>query len=127
MSRSESLVVHISYPEIDTLVDVARVAAVNPRIEIVTTSHVENTELRTAKRLRPDSPDLAVMSPPLDDAYRDRHEIGIHKIMWSTDYPHTNSNWPSSHSIAAHAFRDGVEAERRQIMRDNALRQYGLA
>ena len=127
MSTSESLLVHISYPEIDKLVDVARVAVVDPRIEFVITSYVENTELRTAKRLRPDSPDLAAMSPLLDDAYRDGHAIGIDKIMWSTDYPHTNSNWPSSQRIAAYAFRDVAEAERRQIMRDNALRQHGLA
>ena len=57
---------------------------------------------------------------------RDRHEIGLDKIMWSTDYPHTNSNWPNSQRIAAYEFRDVPEPERRQIMRDNALRQYGL-
>ena len=57
---------------------------------------------------------------------RDRHEIGLDKIMWSTDYPHTNSNWPNSQHIAAYEFRDVPEAERRQIMRDNAIRQYGL-
>jgi predicted TIM-barrel fold metal-dependent hydrolase len=57
---------------------------------------------------------------------RDRHQIGVGSIMWSTDYPHTNSNWPNSQRIAAYEFRDVPEPERRQIMRDNALRQYGL-
>ena len=85
MSRSESLLVHISYPEIDNLVDVARVAAVDPRIEMVITSYVENTELRTAKRLRPDSPDLAAMSPPLDDAYRDA--LARAEVMFCLDAP----------------------------------------
>jgi len=57
---------------------------------------------------------------------RDRHEIGLDKIMWSTDYPHTNSNWPNSQRVAAYEFRAVPEPERRQIMRDNALREYGL-
>ncbi len=71
MATSEPLLVHVSYPDIANLVDVSRVAAIDPRIEMVVTSYMENTELRTAKRLRPDSPDLAAMAPPLDDTYRD--------------------------------------------------------
>jgi len=57
---------------------------------------------------------------------RDRHEIGVDKIMWSTDYPHTNSNWPNSQRIASYAFRDVPADERRMIVRDNAARLYGL-
>ena len=37
---------------------------------------------------------------------RNRHEIGVDRIMWSTDYPHTNSNWPNSQRIAAYELRD---------------------
>ena len=57
---------------------------------------------------------------------RNRHEIGVDKIMWSTDYPHTNSNWPSSQRIAAYELRDVPADERRMIVRDNAARMYGL-
>jgi predicted TIM-barrel fold metal-dependent hydrolase len=57
---------------------------------------------------------------------RARHEIGVDKIMWSTDYPHTNSNWPNSQRIASYEFRDVPADERDLIMRDNALRMYGL-
>ena len=57
---------------------------------------------------------------------RNRHEIGVDKIMWSTDYPHTNSNWPNSQRIAAYEFCAVPEAERRLIMHDNAPRLYGL-
>ena len=57
---------------------------------------------------------------------RDRHEIGLDKIMWSTDYPHTNSNWPNSQRIVSYAFRDIPEHERRPILCDNARRMYGL-
>jgi predicted TIM-barrel fold metal-dependent hydrolase len=56
-----------------------------------------------------------------------RHEIGLDKIMWSTDYPHTNSNWPNSQRIVAYEFRDVPEAERRMIVRDNAAALYHLA
>ncbi len=55
-----------------------------------------------------------------------RHEIGVERIMWSTDYPHTNSNWPNSQRIAAYEFRDVPVSERRMIMRDNAARLYRL-
>jgi predicted TIM-barrel fold metal-dependent hydrolase len=46
--------------------------------------------------------------------------------MWSTDYPHTNSNWPSSQRIAAYEFRDEPADERRMIVRDNAAALYRL-
>ena len=57
---------------------------------------------------------------------RHRHEIGLDRIMWSTDYPHTNSNWPSSQRIAAYEFRDVSADELRMIVRDNAASLYGL-
>jgi uncharacterized protein len=57
---------------------------------------------------------------------RHRHEIGIDKIMWSTDYPHTNSNWPNSQRIVAYQFSDVPAEERRMIMRDNAASLYHL-
>jgi predicted TIM-barrel fold metal-dependent hydrolase len=65
----------------------------------------------------------------IEDPYgiKNRHEIGVDRIMWSTDYPHTNSNWPNSQRIAAYEFRDVPEAERRLIMRDNAAGIYGLS
>ena len=56
-----------------------------------------------------------------------RYEIGLDKIMWSTDYPHTNSNWPSSQRIAAYEFREVPDDERRMIVRDNAASLYRLA
>src|SRR5207244_3046979 len=33
-----------------------------------------------------------------------RHEIGIDHIMWSTDYPHSNTNWPDSQRLVAREF-----------------------
>jgi predicted TIM-barrel fold metal-dependent hydrolase len=64
----------------------------------------------------------------IEDPYgiKNRHEIGVDRIMWSTDYPHTNSNWPNSQRIAAYEFREVPDAERRMIMRDNAAGLYRL-
>lgn len=55
-----------------------------------------------------------------------RHAIGVDRIMWSTDYPHTNSNWPDSQRIAAYGFRDVPEDEKRLILGGNAARLYRL-
>jgi predicted TIM-barrel fold metal-dependent hydrolase len=64
----------------------------------------------------------------IEDAHglRHRHEIGVDRILWSTDYPHTNSNWPSSQRIAAYAFLDVPDEERRRIMGGNAAGLYRL-
>ncbi len=55
-----------------------------------------------------------------------RHRIGVDRIMWSTDYPHTNSNWPDSQRAVAYEFKDIPPEEKRQIVRDNAARLYRL-
>ena len=85
MSPSEPLLVQIAYPEIEKLVDVSRVLAVDPRIEMAVTSYVDSTELRTAKRLGPDAPGLAEMSPPLDDDYR--AALARAEVMFCLDAP----------------------------------------
>jgi predicted TIM-barrel fold metal-dependent hydrolase len=57
---------------------------------------------------------------------RSRHEIGVDRIMWSTDYPHTNSNWPNSQQILAYELRDVCDSERDMILWSNAARLYGI-
>jgi phosphoglycerate dehydrogenase-like enzyme len=68
---AEPLVVQVCYPEIESLVDVSRVPAVDPRVEMIVTSYVEDTALRTAKRQRPHDDELRAMAPPLPDDVRD--------------------------------------------------------
>jgi len=46
--------------------------------------------------------------------------------MWSTDYPHTNSDWPNSQRTIAYEFRNMPEEDTRKILRDNALKLYRL-
>lgn len=55
-----------------------------------------------------------------------RHAIGVDHIMWSTDYPHANSDWPNSQRTVAYEFRDVPSDEKRLIMRDNAAKLYRL-
>jgi predicted TIM-barrel fold metal-dependent hydrolase len=50
-----------------------------------------------------------------------RHDIGLSQIMWSTDFPHMNTDWPESRKIIEEEF-DGVpDDDVRMITRDNAL------
>ena len=47
--------------------------------------------------------------------------IGWDRVMFSTDYPHWDQDDPR------HAFRTHIpDAQRRMIMRDNALELYGI-
>jgi predicted TIM-barrel fold metal-dependent hydrolase len=57
---------------------------------------------------------------------KNRHDVGIKNMMWSTDYPHHGNDWPYSRKVLASMF-DGVpETERFQITCGNATELYGL-
>jgi predicted TIM-barrel fold metal-dependent hydrolase len=56
-----------------------------------------------------------------------RHHIGLNNIMWSSDYPHSDSTWPNSQRVLADHFTGVPEQERRQIVCENAARMYGFA
>lgn len=53
-----------------------------------------------------------------------RHDIGVERILWSSDYPHISSDWPHSRKTIDATF-DGVPAsERDAILAGNAARLY---
>lgn len=56
-----------------------------------------------------------------------RHLPGGHNIMWSTDYPHSETTWPHSQKNLERHFTGVPDAERQAIVCDNAYRFYGLA
>ena len=56
-----------------------------------------------------------------------REFVGVENIMWSSDYPHTVSTWPHSREVVERDFKGVPEYEKRQIVRENAARLYGLA
>jgi predicted TIM-barrel fold metal-dependent hydrolase len=55
-----------------------------------------------------------------------RHRAGLRNIMWSTDYPHSDSTWPKSREVLAEHFRDVPDAERDLIAGGNAAALYCL-
>lgn len=57
---------------------------------------------------------------------RNRDVIGVENILWSSDYPHVNSSWPSSRDYIERHFGDVPIDERRKMVHDNAARLYGL-
>lgn len=59
-------------------------------------------------------------------AIRLRHEVGLRNLMWSTDYPHSDSTWPHSQKYIEEAFADVPPAERQQLLAGNAIELYHL-
>jgi predicted TIM-barrel fold metal-dependent hydrolase len=53
-----------------------------------------------------------------------RHDIGIDRIQWSTDFPHVQCDWPNSRQVIDDQFVGVPEAEKRKIVCDNALRYF---
>jgi predicted TIM-barrel fold metal-dependent hydrolase len=55
-----------------------------------------------------------------------RHEAGLGNILWSSDYPHSDSTWPRSREVVAEHFAGVPAEERRQVVYANAARLYRL-
>jgi predicted TIM-barrel fold metal-dependent hydrolase len=55
-----------------------------------------------------------------------RHRKGAKNIMWSSDYPHSETSWPDSQASIERQFAGLTAEERRPVLYDNARRFYGL-
>jgi uncharacterized protein len=73
--------------------------------------------------------DDSIVTTFITDRYgiRNRHEIGVTQMLWSSDHPHGGSDWPHSHDVIGEHFQDVPDAERHQILAGNALRLYGVS
>lgn len=49
-----------------------------------------------------------------------RHAIGVDKLMWECDFPHSDSYWPNSRKIVEEMFRDVRSDEVQKIVETNA-------
>ncbi len=58
---------------------------------------------------------------------RNRHDIGVERILWSSDYPHVGADWPNSWRTIAADFSGVPAAERDLILAGNAERLYRFA
>jgi predicted TIM-barrel fold metal-dependent hydrolase len=55
-----------------------------------------------------------------------RHDLGVDRIMWSTDFPHPATSWPNSQTIVEKNFEGIPEDERSLVVAGNAASLYGL-
>jgi predicted TIM-barrel fold metal-dependent hydrolase len=53
-----------------------------------------------------------------------RHQIGLDKFMWGSDYPHDEGTWPYTLENLRARFHDVPEAELRQMLAGNAAKMY---
>ena len=56
-----------------------------------------------------------------------RHKCGLDHIMWSTDYPHTGTDWPNSRVTLERNFRGLPYADVKKMVHDNAAKLYRIA
>jgi predicted TIM-barrel fold metal-dependent hydrolase len=56
-----------------------------------------------------------------------RHRLNLDHIMWSTDYPHSGTDWPNSAVTIERVFQGVPQGEVRRMLRDNCVALYGLA
>ena len=65
----------------------------------------------------------------IDDRYAviHRDEVGVDRLMWSSDYPHSASFWPHSREKIARDFEGVSEAETRKLVWENAAELYGFS
>jgi predicted TIM-barrel fold metal-dependent hydrolase len=59
-------------------------------------------------------------------AVRNRHDVGVDNMMWSSDYPHIGADWPNSWDTIEKDFADVPREEKQKILAGNAARIYGL-
>jgi predicted TIM-barrel fold metal-dependent hydrolase len=55
-----------------------------------------------------------------------RHRMGADRLIWATDFPHQESEWPNSLSMIERNFAGVPDEEKRMMIRDNALRFFRL-
>jgi predicted TIM-barrel fold metal-dependent hydrolase len=55
-----------------------------------------------------------------------RHRMNQDHIMWSTDYPHTGSDWPNHRVTIERLFRGLPAADVKRMLHTNCKRLYGL-
>lgn len=59
-------------------------------------------------------------------AFQMRHLMNIERLMWASDFPHSDSTWPHSRQVLAEQAADLTAYERDRIVHDNVQQLYGL-
>lgn len=61
-----------------------------------------------------------------DYGIRNRMDIGVDNMMWSTDYPHHGNDWPYSRKVINETMAGLAPEEKHKIVCGNAVRIFGL-
>ena len=59
-------------------------------------------------------------------AVETRDRVGLDRLLWASDYPHSDSTWPHSRDVIARDFKGVPEDELAAIVGGNAAALYGL-
>ena len=57
---------------------------------------------------------------------RNRHDIGVDRMLWSSDFPHVGANWPNSWRVIEAEMSGVPSAERALMLAGNAQELYGF-
>ena len=55
-----------------------------------------------------------------------RHRLNVDHLLWSTDYPHTGTDWPNSRVTIERVFRGVPQSEVKKMLHDNVKALYRL-
>lgn len=55
-----------------------------------------------------------------------RHEVGVDRMMWGTDFPHIVTRWPNSLRVLDSQMEGVAQEERRKMVADNAIKFFHL-
>lgn len=55
-----------------------------------------------------------------------RHDIGVDRFMWGSDYPHDEASWPHSREALRRSFAGAPLTELRAVLAGNAAHVYGF-
>jgi predicted TIM-barrel fold metal-dependent hydrolase len=55
-----------------------------------------------------------------------RHLIGVDRVMWSSDFPHTETDWPNSRRTIEISFKNVPEHEKHRMLSQNAVEFFHL-
>src|SRR5258707_1110293 len=59
-------------------------------------------------------------------AVEERHHVGVDRIMFATDFPHIENEWPNSKPLVEEIYANVPEADKRKIWADNAVNYFKL-
>jgi predicted TIM-barrel fold metal-dependent hydrolase len=62
----------------------------------------------------------------IDDAFgvKNRHDVGLDRITWECDYPHSDSTWPQSPELVMKQMHGVPDAEVHAMTHENAMRLF---